>query len=75
MRDPARIEEILERIRVAWHKSPDFRLGQFLVCATDPRTEVPEIFGMEDDILIERIERFFESVENATVHDPNERST
>ena len=30
-RDPARIDPILARLRAAWHRSPDLRLGQLIV--------------------------------------------
>ena len=75
MRDPNRIDYILEQIRVAWHKSPEFRLGQLIVCATAPKNDVPEIFGIEDEQLLENIQGFAKSLENATVYDPKESNT
>ena len=30
-RDPNRIDPILSRLRAAWHRSPDLRLGQLIV--------------------------------------------
>lgn len=38
MRDPARIDRILEAIRLKWKASPDLRLGQLLINAA-PRFE------------------------------------
>jgi uncharacterized protein YihD (DUF1040 family) len=31
MRDPQRIDRILEQLEIAWKKSPDLRLGQLLI--------------------------------------------
>lgn len=31
MRDPERIDRIVERLRILWHKMPDQRLGQLLM--------------------------------------------
>ena len=70
MRDPNRIDHIIEQIRIAWHKSPEFRLGQLIVCATDPENDVPEIFRIEDEQLLESIQNFALSLENATIYDP-----
>ncbi len=33
MRDPARIDRIIDRLRAAWHASPDQRLGQLVMNA------------------------------------------
>lgn len=30
MRDPARIDSIIDALREAWHQSPDQRFGQFI---------------------------------------------
>ena len=53
MRDPKRIAIVLERLRVAWEKHPDVRLGQLLVSAIP---YAMELFYIEDDNLIEKIE-------------------
>lgn len=34
MRDPDRIDEIVELLRLAWHRTPDQRLGQLILNAT-----------------------------------------
>ena len=34
MRDPSRIDRIIEKLRAAWHASPDLRLGQLVETAT-----------------------------------------
>ena len=57
-RNPERIDLILERLKVAWKKYPDMRLGQLLaVC-----TEISNIAGVEDDDLLAGIERYIKSM-------------
>lgn len=48
MRDPARIDPLLEKLSEAWKKYPDMRFGQFMdnffsVCEQNT-------FNMEDDV-------------------------
>lgn len=59
MRDPKRIREILRTIQVLWEANPDFRLGQLIVVAVNPKDPTPEVFYIEDDELKKRlVERF-----------------
>ena len=57
MRDPKRIPEILKRLEVVWKKYPDLRLGQLLVNSLYARKKTI-LFFIEDDKLIEEIEKF-----------------
>ena len=53
MRDPERIDKILNIIREEWKKYPDLRLGQLLIVKFGYPT-VPDhcdIFNIEDDIF------------------------
>ena len=52
MRDPARIERILATLRRVWELEPDLRLGQLVVIATRPQMPCPEVFRVEDDVLL-----------------------
>ena len=57
-RNPERIDLILERLKVAWKKYLDMRLGQLLaVC-----TESSNIAGVEDDGLLAGIERYIKNM-------------
>lgn len=61
-RDPARIDRILERLRVAWSQkdATDLRLGQLIVAlatAHDNRKDLGRVFNIEDDEMLNRIER------------------
>lgn len=47
VRDPKRIDRILEKLGVFWHKWPDLRLGQILVILT----KKSDSFYVEDDIV------------------------
>ncbi len=58
MRDPARIDRIVELLRETWKASPDMRLGQLLVntCGSDHL-----VWFTEDDTweeLLGRVARF-----------------
>lgn len=48
MRDPERIDKILNTIRLIWTDCPDLRLGQLIVNAVGLETD---LFNIEDDIL------------------------
>lgn len=54
MRDPNRIDGILERLRVVWTKSPDLRLGQLLL-----NVNRGDIYHTEDNALIEAVEELY----------------
>jgi len=60
MRDSKRIDRVLATIREAWLKVPDWRLGQLLVNAVDPRKPCPEFFSVEDDQIEHRVARLSE---------------
>ena len=51
MRDPSRINRILEKLRAAWLSSPDLRLGQLVMTAVAvaEKRQVDDIFYIEDD--------------------------
>ncbi len=53
MRDPARIDVVIEKLRDIWKRNPDMRLGQMVANVT---TE-DDIYHMEDSELIDRIEK------------------
>ncbi len=56
MRDPARIDQILEILRTVWTQHPDMRLGQLVVNAVRPSTPCPEVFSIEDTVLARKLE-------------------
>ena len=60
MRDPVRIQRILNKLAAAWQHSPDLRLGQLVRGITSISTlrwkaKLPhtlnDLFNIEDDIL------------------------
>lgn len=53
MRDPNRIETILEALQLTWQQEPDLRLGQLLINITKPQSPCPELFYLEDDELLQ----------------------
>jgi hypothetical protein len=61
MRDPERIDEILNLISQAWRSHPDMRLGQLVVNLLDPKPNA--IFYIEDDVLLERLHSLLSSGE------------
>lgn len=52
-RDRKRINEVLNKVELAWEQFPDLRLGQLLlgVCGTS------DLFSMEDEKLMERLQK------------------
>jgi uncharacterized protein YihD (DUF1040 family) len=65
MRDPARINEVLETLRAAWQLDPDLRLGQLIVNAVRPSSPCPEVFYVEDDKLAEGLARYVKARRSA----------
>lgn len=57
MRDPARIDEILDLLRTVWLKNPDLRLGQLVVSAANPTEPCPKVFYVEDAQLSKALQR------------------
>lgn len=53
MRDPARIDRMLELIRKQWNAQPDLRLTQLILNAVprDSGWSCPEVYHFEDDKL------------------------
>lgn len=70
MRDPKRIDKILDTIKEIWVKSPDLRLCQLLGNAlqkTDTFSYITdtEFYYLEDDILLQRLkDRYFKNQDN-----------
>ena len=56
MRDPARIEQIIEKIWILWQAHPDLRLGQLLVNLIRPSEPCPQVFSFEDTELLNRLQ-------------------
>lgn len=57
MRDPARIDQIIEILWETWTQYPDQRLGQLIINAVNPREPCPEVFSVEDSVLARRLQR------------------
>lgn len=57
MRNPERIDEVLQVLSDAWHKVPDWRLGQ-LICNLQSAAG-NDLFYIEDDQFVELINRYF----------------
>ena len=57
MRDPARINEMVDLLRSLWNKYPDWRLGQ-LVLNAHAATQAPgETYFAEDEVLEQGLRR------------------
>jgi len=62
LRDPERIDRILEKVRKAWKGNTDLRLCQLLSIAAIAGSKYPknDLFYLEDDKLEEGVEKAFE---------------
>lgn len=58
MRDPNRIDPMIDKLRALWHRYPDFRLGQLVVNlgrrAPDTKADT---FNVEDDKMATTIDQ------------------
>ena len=52
MRDPCRIDRMLKRLGVLWHRYPDLRLCQLVINTAG----IVDCFHLEDDEMEQRIE-------------------
>lgn len=60
MRDPKRIDRIVDKLRKLWHTRPDMRLGQLVMNVTRDETgsvSKDRAFNIEDDAIELEIER------------------
>ena len=55
MRDPNRIDEILNTVKIVWNQYPDMRFGQLVVnvLGIDP-------FYIEDDVILKAFQNWIE---------------
>ena len=67
MRDPKRIDVILQEISNIWHKYPDMRLGQLIGNVL----EGPNLYYVEDDGLISALKDMYEEAEEPVKFDNN----
>ena len=51
MRDPERIDRMLEKIRTLWKRNPDLRLGQLIVNAANDGGNTTIPYYAEDDTV------------------------
>ena len=59
MRDPKRIDVILQEIGAIWHKYPDMRLGQLIGNVL----EGSSLYYVEDDSLVKALKDMYEGAE------------
>ena len=63
MRDPARIDRMIELLRAAWQRNPDWRLTQLLINASDTPYDCDKphecglglVYYIEDDTMEQRL--------------------
>ena len=65
MRDPKRIDIILQEISTIWHKYPDMRLGQLIGNVL----EGPSLYYVEDDSLVKALKDMYEGAKEAVKFD------
>lgn len=58
MRDPNRIDLILDQLKTLWKKYPDLRLGQLILNVLQD----PLLYYVEDEQLIEALEKAYKSI-------------
>ena len=65
MRDPKRIDVILQEISAIWHKYPDMRLGQLIGNVL----EGPSLYYIEDDSLVKALKDMYEGAKEPVEFD------
>jgi hypothetical protein len=67
MRDPKRIDVILQEISNIWHKYPDMRLGQLIGNVL----EGPNLYYVEDDGLVNALKDMYDGKKEPVSFDQN----
>jgi len=67
MRDPKRIDTILQEISNIWHRYPDMRLGQLVGNVL----EGPSLYYVEDDGLVSALKDMYEGAKEPVKFDDN----
>lgn len=62
MRDPKRINRMIEQLAFAWHAIPDMRLGQLLLNVTRAET-TSGLWNLEDDRTEQLLNDFLDKIE------------
>ena len=58
MRDPARIDKVLDLVSSMWHKHPDIRLSQMILnCVKYDNYQA--LYNLEDEELMERLKKIY----------------
>ena len=71
MRDPARIDEMLEILREVWLQEPDLRLGQLIFNAARMREPgLQDIYSVEDSTLRIGLVRYMELIKSQGANSP-----
>lgn len=65
MRNPERIDKVLQDIGAIWHKYPDMRLGQLIGNVL----EGPSLYYVEDDGLVNALKDTYDGAEEAVNFD------
>ena len=65
MRDPKRIDRVLQEISNIWHKYPDMRLGQLIGNVL----EGPSLYYVEDDGLVQALKDMYNQEEKPVKYD------
>ena len=58
MRDPNRIDKVIELLREAWHLCPDFRLTQLVMVVSEKPQDVGALWHVEDDTMERELRTF-----------------
>ena len=67
MRDPARIDDMLELLGEIWRLEPDLRLGQLVFNAARMREpELQDVYSIEDGALRKGLVRYLELAKSHT---------
>ena len=63
MRHPERIPEILQVLQELWISKPDLRLGQIMVIAAEFYKPCRDLFNLEDDEMLQRLQKWRSKIE------------
>jgi hypothetical protein len=61
MRDPERIDRVMELLREAWKLHPYFRLTQLVMVVSDKLEDAGALWHVEDDTMEKRLRAFIAS--------------
>lgn len=62
LRDPARIDRVIDLLREVWHLEPGFRLTQLVMVVSDKTRDSGALWHVEDDTMEQKLRSYLDGL-------------